>query len=369
MATIPTDEQIAIRDAARDYLRDNADFERLRRTIDAGSRIDRALWQGFAVELGFAGIAIAEAHGGAGLGAVEQALILEELGRVLAPIPWFESAVLGADLIARGGDPALRDLLLPGIAAGTTIATLAARDASGGPLPQAIGPVLDGGRLTGSAYYVPFGDCADLLIVAARKGDGIALIALSADTPGIVATSQTALDVTRPLARIDFDIDVPDAAMLDAAAFEPALARAAGLLASEQLGVAERSLTETVAYAGERVQFGRRIGSFQAVKHRLADMKLAVDEARSAAAWAAGAIAGSEDYTLAAAGARVRCTEAALHCTADAIQLHGGIGFTWEHHAHLFFKRARATATLLDPPAVHRERIAARLLSSQETDR
>jgi len=373
MAARLSEDQQAIREAARDYLRDHADLDRLRRHIDAGGRADEALWRGFAQELGFAGLGIAETYGGAGLGPVEQALVLEELGRTLAPIPFFESAVLAAGLIDAAASEARKAALLPGIAAGATIATLAAREVSGDPLPAAIGPVLTGDRLTGAAHYVPFGDAADLLIVAARDGEGVTLLTLPADTNGITVEPLTSLDLTRPLARIGFDLELPADAFLGArggaaAALESALARAGGLLAAEQLGVAARSLEETVAYAKERVQFGRVIGSFQAVKHRLADMKLAVDEARAAVGWAAAAIADGEDVALACAGARVRCTEAALACTADAIQLHGGIGFTWEHHAHLFFKRARAAATLLDPPAVHRERIARALLDNPASE-
>lgn len=364
-----TDDQLAIREAAREYLRDHADFERLRKSVDEQVRIDRELWEGFAQGMGFAGLGIGEAHGGAGLGPVEQALVLEELGRTLAPIPWFESAVLAADLIGTTGNEEQKNALLPGIADGTVIATLAARDASGDPLPGAIGPVLADDRLTGTAHYVPFGDSADLLIVAARDGDSVALLALPADTPGILAEPLTALDLTRPLARITFDCAVPAGARLlgGAMELEASLSRAAGLLASEQLGVAARSLEETVAYSKERVQYGRVIGSFQAMKHRMADMKLIVDEARAAAGWAAEAISSGDNAALACSAARVRCTEAALFCTADAIQLHGGIGFTWEHHTHLFFKRARGSASLLDSAAHHRETIARAILDPSET--
>lgn len=381
MALALTDEQQAIRDAARNYLRDHAGFERLRHVIASDAGWDEALWQGFAQDLGFCGTGIAEEDGGIGLGPVEQALILEELGRTLAPIPWFESVVLAGGLIGALSEGDRRAALLGGIASGETIATLALRDRSGAAVPDGIGPRLlrdgTGLRLSGEAHYVPFGHVASLVLVAARDSDargwsGITLVALPANTPGMTVTRVTALDLTRPFAVIRFDDVAVDDAMLLGPAGEagPVLRRvltiASGLLAAEQLGGAARSLEETVSYARDRVQFGRTIGSFQAVKHRLADMKLLVDYARTAADWAARAIATDTDLDRAAAGAASYCGEAFLACAADAIQLHGGIGFTWEHHAHLFLKRARAAASLIATPAESREAVACAILDQPE---
>ncbi|OHT21183.1 acyl-CoA dehydrogenase family protein [Edaphosphingomonas haloaromaticamans] len=373
-----TDDQIFIRDSARDFLRDRADFDALRKAVD-GAGWDRALWDSFAGELGFAGIGVAEAHGGAGLGPVELALIAEELGRTLAPIPWFETAVLAATAIAEAGGEAQQAALLGPIARGETIATLAMRDAAGGPIPEGIGPVLekDGGgyRLSGRAHFVPFGADADLLIVAAREPgsagwDGISLIALAA--AGLEREALTSLDLTRPLAHVDLDVTIGADAILGAVgAAGPALRRtlaiASGILASEQVGGMQRTLDETVEYSKQRVQFGRVIGSFQAMKHRMADMKLWLEAARSAAAMAADAIArDAGDMETLSAAARSYCSDAYLRIAADGIQLHGGIGFTWEHHAHLFFKRARGTATLLDSPAHHRELIARAIIDTEQ---
>ncbi|AHE54643.1 acyl-CoA dehydrogenase family protein [Sphingomonas sanxanigenens] len=365
MALALSDEQLAIRDAARDYLRDHAGFERLRTVVDGEAGWDEALWRGFAGELGFTGLGIAEADGGIGLGPIEQALVLEELGRTLAPIPWFESVVLAGGTIARAFDGPMRAALLGRIAGGEP-ATLAVRAPSGAALPGGIGPRIADGRLSGEAQYVPFGHVAALLLVAARSGDGdgwdgLTLAAIPADRAGISIERVTTLDLTRPFATIRFDdVDVAaDEMVADAGdAIRQGWLAATGLLASEQVGGAARALEETVAYAMERVQFGRIIGSFQAVKHRLADMKLLVDSARSAADWAARAIADGGDFAQAAAGAATYCSQAFLTCAADAIQLHGGIGFTWEHHAHLFFKRARSSAALLDAPDAHRDAIA-----------
>lgn len=363
MALTLTDDQIAIREAARDYLADRADFERLRKTIDSDAGWDEELWLGFAQELGFAGLGIAEEDGGIGLGAIEQALILEELGRTLAPIPWFESVVLAGGTIARAFPAGKRQELLGRIASGE-VATLALRDARGGALPHGIGPRIVDGRLSGEAHYVSFGHAASILIVATGGGNGwddVGLAAIPADRAGVTVERVVSLDLTRPMAVIRFDgVELAEGEFVANAgpALRQAWTAAAGLLASEQVGGAARTLDETVAYSMQRVQFGRLIGSFQAMKHRMADMKLLVDSARSAADWAARAIADCEDFAKAAHGARAYCSDAYLRCAADGIQLHGGIGYTWEHHAHLFFKRARSSATLLDRIDEHRDAIA-----------
>ena len=372
VAATLTEDQKALYESAQAFLSDRCGFERLQAVIGGGTGWDQALWRGFAGELGFAGLGVAEAHGGSGLGPVDQALVLEALGRTLAPIPYFESAVLAAAVVEAAATTAQKADLLVGIAAGDTIATLAWRDAAGVAAPEGSGatlsPMADGWRLAGEAHYVPFGHVATLLLVAAQgPHGGLSLAAVPVPQTGVTVERRTTLDLTRPYSTVRFDIVVAPSQLLGepGATADPlrrALSVASGLLASEQLGGAARSLEETVAYAKQRVQFGRVIGSFQAVKHRLADMRVLVDAARTAAGWAAQAIASGEDAGLACAGARAYCSEAFLSCAADAIQLHGGIGFTWEHHAHLFFKRARASATLLDPPAVHRERIARTLL-------
>lgn len=373
-----TDDQAFIRDSARDFLRDQADFDRLRKTVD-GAGWDRDLWSSFAGELGFAGIGIAEADGGAGLGAVELSLIAEELGRTLAPIPWFETAVLATTAIAEAGNAAQKSAFLSPIARGETIATLAMRDEAGRPIPEGIGPTIakdgDGWRLSGRAHFAPFGAVADLLVVAAREAgssgwDGISLIALPA--ADLAREPLNSFDLTRPLAHIDLDASVPADAVLGEAgtaglALRRTLAIASGILASEQVGGMQRTLDETVEYSKQRVQFGRVIGSFQAMKHRMADMKLWLEASRSAAAMAADAIArDAPDMEALCASARAYCSDAYLRIVADGIQLHGGIGFTWEHHAHLFFKRARATATLLDPPAHHRELVARFIIDTEK---
>jgi len=324
---------------------------------------DAALWQRFAGELGFAGLAIAPAHGGAGLGPIELCSVAEELGGLLAPIPWFET-VLAAAVLEHAGCTGH----LGRIASGALTATFALRGAGGGRLLGNIGPRITGGALHGTAHFVPFGAVAELLVVAATEQGGISLFAMPAATAGVRIESLTSMDSTRPLAHVHFDhvsVDRLRAGVGGGAApvLEQSLALGACILAAEQLGGMQRTLDETIAYSLQREQFGRKIGSFQALKHRMADMKLQLEAARSAVAWAATRLAeGAPDAHTAAAAARAFCTDAYLASTADGIQLHGGIGFTWDHHAHRFFKRARATASLLDTAAVLREFVAGGLL-------
>lgn len=380
----PTEEQRLIKDSARTCLARTAGLERLRGVIESGAGYDPALWNTLAGEMGLTGLMVPESYGGTGLGAVEMALILEETGRTLAPVPFFETAVLAVQTILLSGTQAQKQTLLPDIAAGRCKVALAITGPSGLPCPDGVAVVMSrddaGWRLTGSAGFVTFAHVADLLLIVAHaqeaKGsDGLSIIALrtASDStsirglsiPGLSIRRLPSLDLTRPLCRVDLDgVYVPDDAVLGEAhtagkALTRMLAIAAGLLASEQSGGAQFCLSSTVEYAKQRVQFGRAIGSFQAVKHELADMMVAVEAARSAALYAAIAIdAGGDELFEAASVARVWCSEAYRHCAAEAIQLHGGIGFTWEHHAHLYFKRARSSSTWLGEPELHRERVA-----------
>jgi len=347
-----------IADTAAALLREHSDFARLRAVTEPAGGWDQALWHRFATDLGFAGLAIPESCGGAGMGPAALAAVAEILGGALAPIPWFETAVLAAGVLTAAGS----DFALAGIAAGHAIATLIMPDHAGN------GPVIANNRLCGDACCVPFGAAADIFVIAARDDTGITLAGLPRDTPGITVTALVSMDVTRPLARVQFDgVDITPHRLAPAGAAAPALHAALRdarlVLAAEAVGGMRRSLDETIAYARQRVQFGRVIGGFQAIKHRLADMKSELEAARSALAWGLAALhAGGGETECAAALAF--CAEAYHRLTADAIQLHGGIGFTWDHHAHLFFKRARGTLTLLGTPGHHRETLAAALLDT-----
>ncbi|MDE2618717.1 MAG: acyl-CoA/acyl-ACP dehydrogenase [Sphingomonadales bacterium] len=342
-----TEEQAMIGETVRAFFADNATSERTRAAMaaqgaDAG--IDRALWASFAGELGLAGIGLPEAQGGAGLGMVEFALVAEAAGAGVAALPLLGNAMVGRALAA-GGSAAQQAAWLPRLAAGEVIATAAW---------EAALTVADG-RLSGTVPYLPHGAAADLLLVEAA---GQAWLVERA-AAGVAVTGHVTMDQTRPLATAVLDGVVAEPLADSAAAL--AAARAAGwiCLAAEALGGAQAALDRTVAYSKERVQFGRAIGSFQAYKHRLADMMVEIEQARSAVYWAACAVdEGSPEAVLALHTAKAFCAETYHMCAGNMIQLHGGIGFTWEHDAHLFFKRARSILSLLGSAQWHREQIA-----------
>lgn len=346
-----SDDQRAIQEGAHAFLKDAATPEVLRAAVESPSGFDAALWEGFAVEMGFAGLMVPEDFGGLGLGAVEMALVLEETGRFLAPIPYFETAVLAVQAVLAAGDRAQKAQLLPRLASG-------ARAAFAGTAER---PRLAGECLTGAATFVTFAHVAQLFIVATADGS---LVALDADTPGLAVEPLPSLDRTRRFATLRFDCAVTPDMVLGgpgkaAGAIDHVLTVGAGLLAAEQTGGAQFSLDATVEYAQQRVQFGRMIGSFQAYKHMLADMMLLVEASRSAAYYAAAAIDDAgEELAEACHVARAYVSDAYRSVSGDAIQLHGGIGFTWEHHAHLYFKRARASGSWLGSADQHREALA-----------
>jgi len=352
-----SEEQRAIRDSAAEILTQTASLERLRAVLASPAGWDEALWQAFATESGFAGLMVPEAYGGAGLGALEMALVLEQTGRTLAAIPFFETAVLGVQALLLAGSEDQQQRWLPDIASGACKAAFAFNKSADGRIPQ-----LCGGRLYGAAGFVSFAHIADLVLVLAVSEHGPQLLALPADTPGLHIQRQNSLDLTRPFSEVEFaDIAIAPGARLcegtDAAA--ELMALAAGLLASEQTGGAAFCLASTVDYVQQRVQFGRVIGSFQAIKHSLADMMVGVESARSAALYAASMLAAGDGERFEAASiARAWCSDVYHHCAGDAIQLHGGIGYTWEHHAHLYFKRARSSASWLGSADQHRDKIA-----------
>jgi alkylation response protein AidB-like acyl-CoA dehydrogenase len=327
-------------------------------------------------ELGWTGLAIPQEYGGAGLGWVELCILQEEQGRWLVASPYFATCALATPLIAACGDEAQRASLLRQIAAGGMRVGCALIGTDGRPPCDGVAVALESRgadfSVTGVSDFVIHGDSADVLLVLTRTpgsqgADGISVAVIPAGTPGVTVHPHVMLDLTRPMSRVEFAgvlvgrdqlLGEPGTA---GRAVEEALGLARIALASEALGGAERLLEMTTAYAKERVQFGRPIGTFQAIKHRLADMMIAVEAARSAA-WYAASVADErrEELAEAAAIAKSYCCDAFFDCAANAIQLHGGIGFTWEHDVHLYFKRARATATLLGSPGWQRERLVRR---------
>lgn len=342
-----TEEQAMIGETARAFFAENATSERTRKAM-AGDGIDRELWQAFCVELGLAGIALPEAFGGAGLGLVEFALVAEAAGAQVAPLPLLGLAT-AARAIAAGGSEAQKAEWLPKLASGEAIAACEG-------MPKAD---FSDGKLNATFDLVPHGGVADAFVLVAPGNAWI----VRADAPGVLVSGYTTMDQTRPLAKVTLN-NAPAEPLADAdAAIKAVHAGGWVCLAAEALGGAQAALDRTVAYAKERVQFGRAIGSFQAYKHRLADMMIEIEQARSAVYWAACAVdEGSDEAEMALHAAKSLCADTFFMCASNMIQLHGGIGFTWEHDAHLYFKRARSIQTMLGDGNFHREQVAAMVL-------
>ncbi|HEY8478451.1 MAG TPA: acyl-CoA dehydrogenase family protein [Spirillospora sp.] len=353
-----TEEQRELRDALRRFFADKSPPSEVRRLMETPGGHDPAMWAQMAGQLGLQGLAIGEEHGGAGFGMRELAVVFEEMGRALVCTPYLATVTAAAALEAGAGG---HDLL-PAIADGSTIATLAVAEDGGSWDPGSVTAVYENGVLRGVKNFVIDGHVADLLLVAATGPDGVGVYAVETTAEngaGLTRTPLAVLDQTRKLARIELD-GVPARRVGGEAALARALDVAAVALAAEALGGAQKTLDMTVEYARTRHQFGRPIGSFQAVKHRCADMFVLVESARSAVLHAA-TVADEDPAGLPAAAALAKAysTDAYARTAGEAIQLHGGIGFTWEHDAHLYFKRARSSLELFGTPERHRERLAA----------
>ncbi len=361
MATLAAEERLAFQDSVRRLLADRSAEADVRRTMETPSGYDADLWKALA-DLGVAGLIVDPAYGGAGAGPVELEAVFEEAGAALLCSPLLSSSVLAAGLLQALGDEDSGRRLLPAIADGSLIATAALTGQAGTWTPEAVTVTAAeaGGRWTldGAAWYVTHGQTADLLLVAARAGDGIAVF--EADPGAATVTPLPTFDHTLRLARIDFA--AAPARRIAASrpaweAVEEAMDLALIALAGEQAGAGRTVLQFTVEYAKTRIQFGRPIGSFQAVKHMAADLLLESESAISAARHAARALAeGGPDAKAQVSLAAFACADAFVKICADAIQMHGGIAFTWEHPAHLYFRRARADAMLFGAPSQHRER-------------
>ena len=365
-------EQEELRASVRRFLADRAPMSRVRALMDGGET-DWAVWEQAGTQLGLQGLAIPESYGGAGFSFAEQAVVLEEFGAALYGGPYLASAVLAATALLASPDEGARRGLLPDIASGQTVATLAFTEDGGSWDPAAIrlsavkdGPGVDGAwRLDGHKSFVLDGATAGLILVVASTDAGLSLFAVEGDVAGLGRAALPALDQTRQLARLEFDgvtgrlIGSPGDG---AAALDRALDVAAVALAAEQLGGAQRALDMAVEYAKVRRQFDRPIGSFQAIKHRCADLLLEVESLRSAVGYAAAAVAeDSAEIPVLASLVKAYASETYFHVAAENIQIHGGIGFTWEHDAHLYFKRAKASELFLGDGAYHLERLANRI--------
>jgi alkylation response protein AidB-like acyl-CoA dehydrogenase len=362
-------EQEELRASVRRFLADRVPITAVRELMEAADGGDPAVWQMAGEQLGLQGLAIPEEYGGSGFSFAEQAIVLEELGAALYGGPYLASAVLAANALLASSDEAAKKAYLPGIASGEVIATLAFTEEDGSWEPDATrlaATATDAGwRLDGRKSFVLDGHTAGLILVVGRTAAGLSLFAVQADAEGLARTGLATLDQTRKLARLDFDGVAVTLIGADGEGQE-VLARtldiAAIAQAAEQLGGAQRALDMAVEYAKVRHQFGRPIGSFQAIKHRCADLLLEVESLRSAVAYAAAAVAeDSAEIPAVAALVKAYASDVYFHVAAENIQIHGGIGFTWEHDAHLYFKRAKASELFLGDAALHRERLATRI--------
>ena len=365
-----TDEQLELRAAVRDFLGAKSAEPAVRRLMATEVGYDPAVWEQISGQLGLPGLAVPEEYGGAGFGYLELGVVFEEMGRALLCVPYLSTVALAAEALLRCADEAARKDLLPGLATGRTIGTLALLeqpgrwDEAGVRMRARRGS--GGWVLDGSKRHVLDGHVADLILVGARTPAGVALFAVDGTAPGLRRTPVSTLDQTRKQAHLEF-AGTPARLIGEEAdgwrVIRRVLDTAAILQAAEQAGGACRAVEMAARYAGMRVQFGRPIGSFQAVKHLCADMLTEAEAARSAAYYGLWALAtgDEEELPLAASLAKAYCSAAYSKITGDAIQVHGGIGFTWEHPAHLYFKRAKACEAMFGTPAYHRDLLAARL--------
>jgi alkylation response protein AidB-like acyl-CoA dehydrogenase len=351
------------------FLADKSSEPEVRRLMETEHGHNELVWQQMAVQLGLQGLIIPESYGGSGFGYFELALVLEEMGRVLLCAPYFSTVALAVNLLLALDDETANSTYLPGIAAGETIATVALVEPSG--RWDAEGVTLQATqagsqwRLTGEKLYVLDGALADLVLVVARAPGGVSVFAVGREAQGFTTEALSTMDQTRKQARLVFS--ATPATLIGAegdgsAAVATMLDLAAVALAAEQVGGAQRVLDMAVDYAKSRVQFGRPIGSFQAIKHKCADMLVEVETARSAAYYAAQCAADeAEELPVMASLVQAFCSDAYFHGAAQNVQIHGGIGFTWEHPAHLYLKRAKSSELLFGDATYHRELLADRL--------
>ncbi|QCH24639.1 acyl-CoA dehydrogenase family protein [Mycobacteroides salmoniphilum] len=364
-----TEEHGDLRSLVRSWCERVWTLEHVRQIADAGT-VDLDAWRTLASELGVVGLSLPEEHGGGGLGVIELSIVAEELGRTLACLPWISSAALGAAALTASGDTEALAAWVPALAGGDTTITLAGgRTRLADAITVSAESDTDGWKLTGDTEHVPDGATADVILVLADSDSGPTLFAVDGNAPGVDRHALATLDLTRCQANIHFDsapARVIGAQGQGADIVAKALDVAATVLAAEQAGIAAHMLDLTTEYAKSRIQFGRIIGSFQAVKHRLADMAAATGNVRGAAYHAAWSHddPSLDDPALASSIAQQVASAGAVEVTAKAIQSHGGIGFTWEHPAHLYYKRAVSNSALFGGRAVHAERIAKEVIDA-----
>lgn len=349
-----SDTEEALRAAVRQLFAERCPPESVASVYDPAPQDFSGVWRTLATELGVAGLLVPESLGGAGAGAREAAVVMEEIGRAVAPVPFLSSAVLATVALLRAGDTETVSALAHGERTAALVVPLTT--ASGDPVTD-VNVGVDG--LNGSVTGVAGAGEADVLVVPAAGPDGLELHTVERAAPGLRVSPLLALDMSRPLAAVSFSGTPSSRVGVGEEAVAEALVAGAALLASEQLGVAQWCFETTLGYAGQRRQFGRTIGSYQAIKHRLADLWFEVGAATAAARYAADTCArGDDDAAAAAAIAQAYCGDLAVHAAEECIQLHGGIGMTWEYPAHLYLKRAKSDQLAFGTGYRHRARLA-----------
>src|SRR5215831_14628374 len=364
-----SEEQEELRRTVRAFLEQKSPETEVRRLMETDEGYDPAVWKQMGEQLGLQGLIIPEEFGGSGYSYVELGVVLEEMGRALLCAPYFSTVVLAGNTLLHSGDDAAKKDYLPGIASGETIATVAFTEPNGRWDESGIEATAtnDGGtwKISGTKMFVLDGHTADLVLVAAKTGKGVSIFAVDGNADGLTRTALSTMDMTRKQAKLELD-NVSGTLIGEEGKgwdlLSTVLDLAAVGLAAEQVGGAQQVLDMSVEYAKVRVQFGRPIGSFQAIKHKCADMLLEVESAKSAAYYAGWCASEMNDELPSVASlAKAYCSEAYFHAAAENIQIHGGIGFTWEHPAHLYFKRAKSSELLFGDPTYHRELLAQRI--------
>jgi acyl-CoA dehydrogenase len=347
-----SDEQKEFKALARRFLEARSPTSTNRSVLEGSEPYDRALWRGLA-EMGFLGVVIPEQYGGLGLGYLDLCVIAEEMGRAIAPVPFSSSVFLATEFLLAAGSEAQKAAWLPKLAAGEAIGTFAYAEGVGAVSPRALQVQFAGGKITGAKVAVPDGDVADFAVVAVRTAPGsdargVSLALVDLTGPGVSRPAVETIDPSRSHANITFDGAPAEALGAPGegwATIAKVFDHAAVLTAFEQIGGADRALEMARDYALERMAFGRPIGSFQAIKHMLADMYVSATLARSNGYYGAWALStGAAELPEAAASARVAATQAFQHCAKNNIQVHGGMGFTWAFDCHLFYRRSNLLA-------------------------
>ncbi len=355
-----TDEQRALQDTVRSFLRNRFGLDQVRAVYDdlEGDADPSALWESVG-EQGWLAVCVPEEYDGLGLGLLDATVIARCWGAGAVPGPYLPT-LMAAEAIRLGGSADQQAKLLPQVAAGELKLALAVRRAGGAWSADGVGVMATGGTLTGTAAQVDAANVADLLVVAAADGPDVGLYVVDPADPGVTLETQTPLDRTTRLSTVTLESAAGERLEASSAAvLEAVLERATVLTAADLVGVAREALTRTVAYDKERVQFGVPVGSFQAIKHALADLHVAITMAEHGVLYAAHALdEGRPDASVAVSVAKVKASDVARDATAAMIQYHGGIGYTWEHDAHFFFKRAKRGEYAFGDASAHRERIA-----------